>query len=126
MDPVVMGSVSAGDELDVSSELAVVKTTEGHTITVGKKNIKILNEAGGGATELEILPDQVVVKTKKGQSVTIGSESLKLDSGSGSSIEIQSAKIVISATEVEISGGGASVKLSNSQVSINNGALEVM
>lgn len=127
MDPVVMGSVSAGDELDLSSEVAVVKTVEGHTITVGKNNIKILNEAEGGETELEIGPEQVVVKTQKGQTVTIGGDTLKLDSGSGSSIEIQSAKIVISSNEVEISTtGGASVKLSGPKVTINNGALEVI
>lgn len=127
MDPVVMGSVPAGDELDLSSETMVLKTVEGHTVTVGKNNIKIVNEAEGGGTELEILPDQVVVNTKKGQSVTIGSDSLKLENGANCSIEIQSSKIVISASEVEIStAAGASVKLSGPQVSINNGALEVV
>jgi hypothetical protein len=127
VDPVVLASVSAGDELDLSGEVMVLKTVEGHTVTVGKNNIKIVNEAEGGGTELEILPDQLVVKTKNGQEVTIGSDSLKLDSGSGSTIEVQSSKIVISAAEIEISStGGGAVKISGPQVSINNGALEVV
>jgi len=127
IDPVVLASVPAGDELDLSDEVMVLKTVEGHTVTVGTNNIKILNEAEGGATELEILPDQVVVKTKNGQEVTIGSDSLKLDSGSGSSIEVQSSKIVITAAEIEISTtGGGAVKISGPTVSINNGALEVV
>jgi len=127
MDPVVIGSVSAGDDLDLSDETMVLKTVDGQTVTIGKNNIKIVNEAEGGGTELEILPDQMLVKTKNGQEVTIGSDSLKLDSGSGCTIEVQSAKIVITATEIEIkNSAGASVKLSGPSVSINNGALEVI
>jgi len=126
MDPVVLGCVSAGDDLDLYKEAIVLKTVDGHTITVGGNTIRINNESSGGKTDIKVLPDQVVVTTKNNQKVTIGSDSLKLVNG-GSSIEIQSAKVVIKSAEVEISSSaGASVKLSGPQVSVNNGALEVI
>lgn len=127
MDPVVIGCLAAGNELDLSDNKLVIQTVDGQTITIGDDSIKLRNEAGGGGTEVEILGDQTIVNTSGGQNVTISGDGIKLDSGTGSSIEVQSSKIVISAAEVEISStGGGKISISGPTVSINNGALEVI
>ena len=145
MDPMIVGSVAAGEEVDPPSDKFVFQTVEGHKVTIDGENVKVVNEANSGGTEVEIKPDCVVVKSKDGHSVEIGSKNIALKHASGSevelsdskialmhsgggSVELESAKIVIkSSGDIELTGGqGASIKLSGPQVSINNGALDVI
>lgn len=145
MDPMIVGSVAAGEEVDTPSDKFVFTTVEGHKVSIDGEIVKVVNEANSGGTEVEIAPDSVLVKTKDGHSVEIGSQDIALKHASGSaveisdqkialkhsgggSVELESAKIAIkSSGDIELTGGqGASIKLSGPQVSINNGALDVI
>lgn len=68
-------------------------------------------------------PDKLLIKTKAGHSIllddTQGSGGITLETADGQ-------RIVINSQSIEIdNGNGASLKLTNNQVSINDGALEV-
>jgi hypothetical protein len=129
MDPVIIGSVAAGHEVGEPTDKLAFQTVEGHKVSIDGERILITNEAGGsGATEVEIAPDKVVVTTSDGHTAEIGSGTIALKHGGGGTIEIDSSAISIaSAGDLELkSGQGASIKLSGPQVSINNGALEVI
>ncbi len=125
-DPVIIGALPSGQELDLNDQTFALKTADGQKITIGEDNIKLLNEAGGGGSNVEILGDQVVVTASGGQTATVGSDSIVLDNGSGCTIELTSSGITISGTMVEISNSaGASIALNGPTVSINNGALDI-
>ena len=68
-------------------------------------------------------PDKLLIKTKAGHSILLddsqGSGGISLETADGQ-------KIVINSQTIEIdNGNGATLKLTNNQVSINDGALEV-
>jgi hypothetical protein len=145
MDPMIVGSVAAGEEVETPTDRFVFKTVEGHTVTIDGENVKVVNEANSGGTEVEIKPDSVVVNTKDGHSVEIGSQVIALKHAGGSSVELSNDKIALnhsaggsvqleaakiaikSSAEIELAtDAGASIKLSGPQVSINNGALDVI
>lgn len=68
-------------------------------------------------------PNKLLIKTKAGHSILLD------DSQGGGGITLETAdgqKIIINSQTIEIdNGNGASLKLTNNQVSINDGALEV-
>jgi uncharacterized protein involved in type VI secretion and phage assembly len=125
-DPVIVGALPSGQELDLNDQTFALKTADGQKITIGEDNIKLLNEAGGGGSSIEILGDQLVITASNGQTATVGSDSIVLDNGSGCTIELTSSGITVSGTMVEISNSaGASIALNGPTVSINNGALDI-
>jgi len=65
LDPIVLGCLCVGQSISESSESFVLKTDNGQTILIGKKNIKIVNESGGGKSEVEILPNKIVMDSDK-------------------------------------------------------------
>jgi len=118
MDPLVIGCLSGGDSVDQKSDLIVLQTAEGHTITVGDDGIKLNNEADGGGSLVEIQPDKIVVTAQGGQKVTIGKNSIEIDSGGGGSIEVKSGQIKMTTSgNIELSGA-AGIKLSSPKVDI--------
>jgi uncharacterized protein involved in type VI secretion and phage assembly len=126
MDPLVIGSVMAGQELDMTGETFLLKTAEDQLIQVREEYVRLFNGARGGGTELLVEPDRIVVNAANGQTVTIGSDGILLDDGAGCSVEMTSSKVSILASTVEISNtAGAKISLSGPTVSVNNGALEV-
>jgi phage baseplate assembly protein gpV len=145
VDPMIVGAVAAGEEVETPSDRFVFQTAEGHKVTIDGEVVKVVNEASSGGTEVEVAPDSVTVKTKDGHTVEIGSSDIALKHAGGSSVELtndkialnhagggsvllESAKIAVNSSgEIELStSAGASVKLSGPQVSINNGALDVI
>jgi uncharacterized protein involved in type VI secretion and phage assembly len=126
-DPVIVGALPSGQELDLNDQTFALKTADGQKITVGEDNIKLLNEAGGGGSSIEILGDQIVISAANGQTVTIGNDSIVLDNGSGCTIELGSSGITISGMSLDLSNSaGAGISFSGPSVSINNGALEII
>jgi uncharacterized protein involved in type VI secretion and phage assembly len=78
----------------------------------------------GGRDRLPGSPTSPDVKVLKTESATI---TIDDKSGKGSvKIETGNLKIVMDSQGIELSNGSQTVKLSSSNVSINNGALEVM
>jgi hypothetical protein len=77
-DPVVLGSLSIGDTIDENKETFVLKTVDGQTITIGKSNIRIANEADGGSSTIELEPDKIVINS---DNIELSSKNnIKLDS----------------------------------------------
>lgn len=111
MDPVVLGSLAAGEQIDSTSEVFSFITSEGHKVTVGDSDIKILNEADGGGSSVEIKPDKILVKTQQGQTVEVGSGKLKLDTGQGSVVEIEASRIKLTSAGQVIIEGPAGIQL---------------
>lgn len=142
MDPLVVGATSGGDPVDLPEDITLIRTVDGHSITIVEDNIKILNEMNGGNTSIEILPDQVKVTAQNGEAVTMGGGGLVLDDGQGASIEIKGGNITITGNMIDIkgnsqltmsapmtkaeSGSGGTVMISGPSVNMNNGALEVI
>ena len=89
LDPIVLGSLSAGQAIKEKSEPFVLKTADGQTVTFSKKSIKIVNEADGGKTSVELLPDKVVISSDKIE--------LKSDK-----VEVKSSVVGIKTTKLDV------------------------
>lgn len=78
---------------------------------------------GGGQVPDQATPEQKVIKTAAGHTITLsdesGSEKVEIVDKAGS-------KILLDQSGIEISKGSQKVKLSDSSISMNDGALEVM
>ncbi|MEE9269207.1 MAG: contractile injection system protein, VgrG/Pvc8 family [Candidatus Krumholzibacteria bacterium] len=121
MDPVVIGSVPAGFEVEDNAASFFFKTVQGQTLTIGENNIKFKNEVDGGGSTMEILPDKIVIgtgdgsggtieiqddkiviTTANGQTVSLEQGKVKIDSAEGSDIEIKTAEIAQTATKIAL------------------------
>jgi hypothetical protein len=111
LDPIVLGSLSIGHSIDESSETFVLKTTDGQTITIGKKNIKIANEADGGSSVIELEPNKIVMN----------SESIELSSKNN--IKLDTSQMDLSSKQAEFASD--QLKLKSKQGSFESQMLEL-
>jgi hypothetical protein len=65
LDPIVIGALALADRVGEPKETFVFKTADGHTITIGKSDIKVRNEANGGNSAIEVLPKKIVIISDK-------------------------------------------------------------
>jgi uncharacterized protein involved in type VI secretion and phage assembly len=118
MDPVVLGCLSGGDDVEQSSESAVLRTVDGHLVTIGDKNIKLLNEAGGGGSSVEIQPDKIIVTSKEGQTVTIGKQAIKIDTGKGTEVELKQNEIKLTSSGKIVLNGPTGIELKTPKLDV--------
>ncbi|MFO0952902.1 MAG: phage baseplate assembly protein V [Isosphaeraceae bacterium] len=100
-------------------EVKVLKTSAGHTVTLddteGAEKVEIVEKSG-----MRILLDENGVTIDRA-----GEAKIVLD-GSGITIDKGGqATVVLNDSAIELTRGGQSVKITDSSVNINNGALEI-
>jgi uncharacterized protein involved in type VI secretion and phage assembly len=103
LDPIVLGCLSIGHTVDQASETFVLKTQDGQIITVGQKDIKLVNEADGGTSTIEIKPDKIIVNA---DTLEFNSKSMKLDSDT---LKMSASKAELDSDQMELKSKQGSI-----------------